>query len=312
MSTIDFVDRWRATGAITSEQHATLGALARKDRFSVFIELTALLYLGVIAFVGGLGWTVRTHFANIGDAAILVPLTVLLSGCLWYCFSRATAYSPERVEPPTLAFDYVLYLACLVFAVELGYVEFRFHLMRESWDGYLLASALLFLALAYRFDNRFVLSLALSSLAGWFGVRFSRFGLRLGIREYALVYGALAAFAGVRTTRAGIKAHFLDTYLHVAANAVFVALVSGVMSREQEPAWLLGLLGASGLAIERGVRHKRFAFVLYGVIYGYVGLSARVLRSIDGDTARLAYLVISGVAVVASLVVVSRRFGREE
>lgn len=312
MSVIDFVDRWRLAGAITSEQHAALGALARRQRFSVFIELNAFLYLGVVAFVGGLGWTVHSYFTNLGDAAILAPLTAVLACSLWYCFSRATPYSLEAVEPPTFAFDYVLYLACLVLAVELGYVEIRFHLMRENWDAYLLASSFVFAALAYRFDNRFVLSLALSSLAGWFGVRFSYFGLHLGIREYALVYGAIVAFAGVWTTRAGIKAHFLDTYLHVAANAVFVALVSGVMSREQEPAWLLGLLAASGVAIQQGVRFRRFAFVLYGVVYGYVGLSARILRSIDGETAGLAYLVASGLVVVGALVAVSRRFGREE
>jgi hypothetical protein len=309
---IDFVDRWRVTGAISSEQHAVLGALARNDRISVFVELNALLYLGIVTFIGGLGWTVHTYFTNLGDAAILVPLTALCSGCLWYCFSRGAAYSPDQVASPTFAVDYVLYLACLVFAVELGYVEFRFHLMRENWDGYLLISALTFFALAYRFDNRFVLSLALSTLAGWFGVRLSYLGVHFSLREYALAFGVVVALAGFAISCSRIKTHFLETYLHIAANAVFVALVSGVISGEFEPVWLLGLLGASGLAIERGVRFRRFAFVLYGVGYGYVGITARVLHSVTGDTATLTYIVISAVAVVGALVAVSRFFGREE
>ncbi len=63
----------------------------------------------------------------------------------------------------------MLYLGSLTWSVELGYIESRFHLLSGQWDLYLLATAVLFFFLAYRFDNRFVLSLALSSLAGWFG-----------------------------------------------------------------------------------------------------------------------------------------------
>jgi hypothetical protein len=299
--------------AITGDQYVALGALARQDPFSIFIELNALLYLGVLALVGGLGWTVQTYFTNLGDAAILAALTTLLAACLYYCVSRTSAYSPEQVPAPTLAFDYVLYLGCLVFAVELGYVEFRFQLLRANWDGYLLASAFVFFALAYRFDNRFVLSLALSSLAGWFGVRFSSFDvLHLGVREYVLAYGLLVAFAGVSITRTRIKAHFLETYLHVAANAVLAALVSGVVDGTPRWFWLLALLAASGLTVERGVLFRRFTFVLYGVIYGYIGISVQILRGVSIDALWLAYVVASGALVVLLLVVVSRRFGREE
>jgi hypothetical protein len=306
------LDRWQVAGAISGEQYVALRSLARKERFSVFLELNALLYLGVVAFIGGLGWTVHTYFTQLGDAAILAPLTAALAGCLWYSFSRGAPYSSEQVASPTFAFDYVLYLACLIFAVELGYVEFRFHLLKENWDGYLLASAVAYVALAYRFDNRFVLSLALSSLAGWFGVRLSYVSLHLGVREYALAYGVLVAFAGFSIRRAGIKAHFFDTYLHVAANAVFVALVSGVNSREMQPLWFVALLGASTLAIHRGVRFKRFAFVLYGAIYGYAGLTAEMFHRLSGDKEILTYLVASAAVVVVSLVAVSRQFGREE
>lgn len=305
--------QWRTRDAITAEQYVALGALARQDPFSLFVELNALLYLGVIALVGGLGWTVQTYFTNLGDAAILAALTAILAACLYYCVSRTPAYSPEQVPAPTLAFDYVLYLGCLVFAVELGYVEFRFQLLKASWDAYLLASAFAFFALAYRFDNRFVLSLALSSLAGWFGVRLSSFSLfHLGVREYALAYGILVAFAGVSISRTRIKAHFLETYLHVAANAVLAALVSGVVDGNPRWFWPLALLAASGVAAERGVRFRRFTFVLYGVIYGYIGISVQILRGISSDTLWLAYIVASGALVVLMLVVVSRRFGREE
>ena len=132
MSTVERLQQWRDNGAITSAQFDAIAAIVRKERFSIFVELHALLYLGVLSFVAGLGWTVQKYFASLGDAAILIGLSTLLALSLYYCFSRAPAWSNARVESPNLAFDYVLYLACLVFAAELGYIESRFQLLGDN------------------------------------------------------------------------------------------------------------------------------------------------------------------------------------
>ena len=77
--------------------------------------------------------------------------------------------------------------------------------------------------------------------------------------------------------------------------------------------WLIALLAACAVAIERGIRFHRFAFVVYGVVYGYVGVTTRVLRPVlfRSETLVLAYFVLSGGAVVVALVLLARRFGRE-
>src|SRR5260221_11868725 len=284
MTTLQQLERWRSTGAITAEQHAAISAIVRKDRLSVFLELNALLYLGVVLFAYGLGWTVYAHFTSLGDITVVLTLAALIVGCFAYCFGRAASYAPERIDSPTFAFDYVLYLGCLAFGVELGFVEFRFHVLREQWDLYLLGSAILYFILSYRFDNRFVLSLALSTLAGLFGWRFSMRGIHVAgsTRGDGLMYGVLVAAAGWWTRRLGLKAHFFETYLHVAANAALAALVSGVMAGERKEAWFAALSIAAAVAIERGIRHRHFAFVAYGAVYGYVGLSAEILPHLHG------------------------------
>ena len=72
------------------------------------------------------------------------------------------------------------------------------------------------------------------------------------------------------------------------------------------------LLILSAAAIYLGVRYGRFAFVAYGTLYGYVGLSARLLSAIGGPTLALIYFVVTGSIVVIALVVLARRFGRDE
>ena len=74
----------------------------------------------------------------------------------------------------------------------------------------------------------------------------------------------------------------------------------------------MALLGLAGLAIAGGVRFRHFAFVVYGILYGYVGLSARLLRGVDSFSAAMAYVAISSTIVIVSLVMLARRFGREE
>ncbi len=315
MSVLSRLEQWKSTGAISSAQSDLLSALVRNDRFSVFVELNTLLYLGVLSFVAGVGWMVATYSARLGDAAILSSLAFVFGWSLYYCFARALPYSHHRVEHPGLAFDYVLYLGCLVFAIDLGYLDARVHPFQHDWDNSLLLASAVFFALAYRFDNRFVLSLALSSLAGWFGVRVSRFGLVPGgsLRVYALAYGGVVAGAGTSLYFAGIKKHFLEAYLHIAANVLFMALLSGIGSRDSDGlVYLLGLLGLAALAIVEGVRFRRFAFVVYGVLFGYAGISFRMLRDIGSFTSALAYLVVSGTIVIVTLVLVARRFGRDE
>jgi len=315
MKTVERLKRWKETGAITGAQFDTIAAVVRKDRFSVFIELNVLLYLGVLFFIGGLAWTIQTYFASLGDAAIIVGLSAILAASLYYCFSRAAAYSNRQVESPNIGFDYVLYLACLVLASELAYIESRFQLLQENRDYYLLFSAFLYFVFAYRFDNRLVLSLALSTLAAWFGLKISRFGLdSIGsVRAAAIGYGVVVAGAGAWLSRQGIKKHFLEAYLHIAANVLFIAFLSGVLEKERLSFYFLGLLAVSAASIGAGIRFRRFAFLVYGTIYGYIGISAEVLLRVAPDLiGALVYFLISGAFVIILIVVLARGTGRYE
>jgi hypothetical protein len=162
MTILARLQQWKQQSKISPEQHAHLAGLSRGEPFSLFLELNVLLYAGVMAFVAGLGWTVSTWSEQLGDVLVLTVLSTILAACFWYCFSRAPAWSPAETAAPNPIFDYVLYLGSLVWSVELVYVEKRFNVLSGRLDFPLLATAVLFFFLAYRFDNRFVLSLALS------------------------------------------------------------------------------------------------------------------------------------------------------
>ena len=312
MTTIERLEAWRDAGVITDAQHVTLSEIVRRGRFSLFVELNAILYIGVISLVAGIGWTFRDYVASLGDAAILSILALLMTLSFGYCFLKAPRYANDQTESPSFAFDYVLYFACLVLSATLAFIETRFAIF-HGWDTHLLIAALVFGILAYRFDNRFVLSLALSTLAAFLG-------LKLGfetldderLRVAGVLYGAFLIGIGVLLKRLAIKPHFFDVYLQLGANVVLLATASGVLDGDARWVYLLALLILSALSIYLGIHFKRFAFVAYGTLFGYAGLSIRLLDAMDGATMALTYFVITGALVVGALVVIARRFGRDE
>ena len=212
-----------------------------------------------------------------------------------------------------MAFDYVLYFACLVLSATLAFIETRFAVF-HGWDTHLLIAALAFGGLAYRFDNRFVLSLALSTLAGYLGLKISDFDTldTDRLRFAGFLYGAFLIGIGALLHQRRIKAHFLDVYVQLGANALLMAAISGVLERDNGWAYLVVLLALAATSIYLGVRYRRFAFVAYGTLYGYAGLSIRLLDVMGGITIGLAYFVVTGSIVVILLVVLARRFGRDE
>jgi len=306
------LEQWKKQSTISPEQHARLAGLVRGEPFSVFLELNFLLYAGVLAFVGGLGWTVSTWSRQLGDVLVLTILSTILFASFWYCFSRAPAWSPAETPAPSPIFDYVLYLGSLVWSLELAYLENRFHVLSGQLDLYLLATAGLFFFLAYRFDNRFVLSLGLSSLAGWFGLTLSRWPALqdAAYRRGALLYSLLVGVGGALLQRRGLKPHFLGTYLNIAANVLFFALLSGVFIRQGYGVWSLALLIACGASLAWGLARRQFAFVAYAAVYGYVGVSSLFLRGVNDETAIMGYFVVTGIAMLVLLVLIGRRFGK--
>jgi hypothetical protein len=313
MTIVGRLDQWKQQGKISPEQCARLAGLARREPFSLFLELNILLYAGVVAFVTGLGWTVSTWSDRLGDVLVLTVLSAILSACLWYCFSRAPVWSPAETPAPSPIFDYVLYLGSLVWSVELTYLETRLHVLSGRSELDLLATAVLFFFLAYRFDNRFVLSLGLSSLAGGFGLSISHWSANqdpVTYRQYALLYCLLVGTVGAILQRRAVKPHFFGTYLNVVANVLFWALLSGVFEREGYGLWVFALFIACAASLAWGLRQQQFAFIAYAAVYGYVGVSSMLLRSVNDETAVLGYFVVTGIAMLVLLVMIGRRFGR--
>ena len=312
MKTITLLTDLNRQGILTDEQLHALSDIHLKKRFSLHRELKACIYVGVLFILTGLGFTIKQYYTHLGDIAIVGSLSTFAMAAFIYCFMKGNAYSSEAVESPHMAFDYVLFFGCTVYSLDIAYIETQFHILEDLWVNYLLMSAALFFYLAYRFDNRLVLSLALSTLAAWFGFKLSDnfIHFREYHRLYAITYAVIVFVAGSGLHRFAIKRHFLDIFLNFAAHFLFIAIISGIGHYKVFSLYFPALALCCTIAVIYALRAKRFLYLLYAILYGYVGLSIVVIDIFKyaGDGILFIYFIFSSLAVVWLIYSLSRKF----
>lgn len=301
---------------LTSEQAALLRRIYGRELFSVHWELRLLLYGGILILTTGLGLLVAKHFSSIGHLTLLAVIAMGCAACFAYCLRQGGCFSPESLATPDAAYDYILLLGCLLLGTLQGYLEFRYQLLAQYWNWWLLASALIYLFCAHYFDNRLVLSLALSTLGAWLGVKTGKLGMGFwdgALRDNALFFGALVVAAGATQARLRWKRHFLPVHLHLGVNVLLVALVVGVGSHAAGSAYLAGLLLTGGGSAFYALRARSFAFLLYAVLYGYVGITIFILDHGHWRTEGIIlYFLVSAATLLTALAFLHRRFRSAE
>lgn len=279
--------------------------------FPVHQELRFFLYAGILLIIAGAGLTVKQYFVDLGDAAIISALTLCSLAAFIYCFTKGSSYEKSEVASPNIAFDYILFFGCAFYSMDIAYIETQYHVLGNFWENYLLASIALFFFLAYRFDNRLVLSLALSTLAAWFGFTLSLYRLNLEnyYRLYAIAYALIVLCCGIITYRVSVKKHFLDIYLNFAVHFLCIALVSGVAEYKILSLYFPALLAACAALAFYSIKVRKFLYMLYAVIYGYIGISIVVVDQIHRQTLLLfTYFIITSIFVIVLIFRLSRRF----
>lgn len=309
------VETLRAEGVLAGEQAARLLRTARGGLVSVRPELRAALYVGVLLLVSGVGLFLRERLDSLGPLTVAGLVGLGAGACLAWAWRRSAPFSWGEAAPEHAAFDYVLLLGALLAAADLAYVEAQTRLLGPAWPWHLLVVAVFYALLAFRFDSKMLLSLALASFAAWRGLALSLPRMTLGadeaarLRWEALATGFFFTAVGVVSARRGRKAHFEDVWVNGGVLLVFGGLLSGVFgSRLDWGVWLLALLAAAALVGALAWRAKRTLPFAQAVLAAYLGLLRGVFSGGGGDTAgRMLLAALLGCAALATIFLAHRR-----
>jgi hypothetical protein len=305
----------RTRRVLSEPQAAPLLRWARGEVVSLHWELRAALYAGVLLATTGVGLFLKDNQERVGPAAIASLLGLCAGTCLLYVLRRSPPFSWQATPTPLIAVDYVLLLGVLILGSDIAYVETQFRWLGPNWPLHLLFVSLLYLAVAYRFDSRAVLSLALSSFAAWRGVaaalpflgRSGNFGPT--VRANALACGMLFVGVGILTARTRLKAHFEGVWVTLGLLLFFGGLLSGVFQGDASdwPLWEIPLALCAGVVIAVAYRLRRPVDFAVGALAAYLGALRWLGEALDVSTAFFFTVGFSSLALIVLLVRAQRR-----
>ncbi|MCU0431171.1 MAG: DUF2157 domain-containing protein [Cytophagaceae bacterium] len=259
--------------------------LAKKP-ISVHWEFRTVLYLGVTLFSTGIGFLIYEHIDTIGHSVLIGLLSLLCVACLAYCFKKASPFHWLETANSQAWTDYILLLGCLLLLSVEGYLQYQYQVFGERYGLATMIPAFLFLFLAYRFDHKGVLSMAITGLAAWLGIATSPYQWdAIDTENLSTLYTALAlgavlsgvAFYSLKTSR---KPHFFFTYLNFGVHIFFIACLSASLMTSWYPVYALLAAAASiGLLLYARKEHQHY-FFLIAMVYGYIALSILFFRLI--------------------------------
>ena len=279
-------NKWLEDSLINKDQFEKMSAIRSGKIFSIFWELQFALYIGVLLLTAGLGILIYKYIGSIGHIFAIFLMIGLTSWLFYYIFNRAEKYTNNHMVVPNAYFDYFTLLAALLVSLTITYIEVQFEPFDAFWTYLPLIISAVYFFLAYRFDHKGVLALAIISLASFFGLNIQPDILDIdsmfNYHTYSytgIVLGLLLALGAFILARGDVKAHFKPIYMNFAAWLVFGGVLSGTIN--DGPISIIGFIGllVSAACIYYAWLEKSTWFVLYGVIAAYILITAMIIEA---------------------------------
>jgi hypothetical protein len=309
------IARLRAEKVLSDGQAAFFDRAARRQLVSVRLELSVLLYAGVLILTSGVGLLVKEHQREIGPVAVAIGVGLAAAVCLAWVIRKAAPFSWGEVQSPNVAFDYILLLGLLLFATDLAYVEVQFTVLGPNWTHHLLVVGVIYFVAAYLWDSRTLLGLALTTLAAWRGVSLSLVRGSLWtadagrLRWNAVALGMLYIGAATLSVRLKRKTHFEEVFASAGLLLLLGALVSGVLDdRSAWGLWLATLLPVATLVMWLSFGLGRSLYFVLGVAAAYIGLLRLIYEPFGSESGIPSLLAaLLGLGVLAFIFAAHRR-----
>lgn len=282
-------------------------ARQRREVFSVYPELRIAGWLGATLLAAAAGVLLKNNLERIGPLALAVLIGLAAAACYaWTWMRRARA---------SIIDDFVVLLGALLVSADVAFVESQFHLLGANWRHHLLILAVVHALGAYAYGSRMLLSLSISALAGWIGFdrdrKFDELAMPAFLTAAALIVWRAIDRLLPPTRNRQAPAFFSRTFEHFAANiALFGALT---LLADDEVQGGLILVAIAVTVILWGFRTRSEPFVLYGFVYGVIGLDALLIELLfSGERGAMFVIVLSMIGAVAALFVIHSRFQKRE
>jgi hypothetical protein len=294
------LERLQADNLLSPEEYQKLSHRFTSKLFSVHWELKIILYLGVMLLSTGLGILIYLNIDTIGHTAIVSIIGLASLACFAYAYRQRKPFTwLETISDHPFA-DYILLLGCLLFLTLEGYLQIQYNVFGNRYGLATLIPSILFFFIAYRFDHKGILSMAVTGLAGWLGLALTPidfwdqdFGSNRLIHT-GIVFGAVLAALSHFIVAKNLKKHFSFTYFNFGMQLLFVCALSAMFTTDDpfKTMYFILLAVLCFVAFWYARKEQSFYFLLLAAVYGYVGVTYLFVLLIDSMSSNIGDEII--------------------
>lgn len=279
---------------ITENQYQEIRTYRSLNIFSLNTELKLLLSLSVLMFTSGIGILIYDNIDSIGHIALLAILLVLICGCFYYCFKNSKGFQKTETTSESPFLEYIVLIANVLTCIFIGYLQFQYEVFGTHYGLATLIPTLVSFICAYYFDNKSVLTIAVTGLAAYVGLSVTpqdifndnnHFYSDQSLSFSAIMLGVLLILWTIYSFRINLKTHFAFIYLTFALHIISVASIANLPHHDWT--WLLFaafLAGSSYYFYKISHEQKAISIYVFMIIYAYIGFNIflfRIFENVD-------------------------------
>ena len=301
---------------ITENQYQEITAYRNLNIFSLNAELKLFLYLSVLLFTSGIGILIYNNIDSIGHIAILSLLLIIIVVCFYYCFKNSKGFQKRETTFEHPVVEYLALAGSILTCIFIGYLQFQYQPFGTNYRLATLIPTIVSFFCAYYFDNKSILTIAITGLAAFIGLSVTPQDLLNNSNFYqdqtlsysAIILGVLLILWTIYSSRIQLKTHFNLIYLTFALHIISIAAISSLFDYFEYGIWFLFLivLAASSFYFYK-ISHELKAISLYVfmIIYAYIGINiflVRIFDSINFSDVWVLFIMILPVYFIGSII----------
>ena len=272
---------------ITENQYQQIAAYQKLEVFSLHTELRLLIYFAVSLFCGGIGLFIANNIDTIGHTAVLSILFLCIIACYYFSYKNAPKFSWLKTDFENAIYEYVVLTAVILSGIFIGYLQFEFSVFGQNYSVATLLPTVVAFATAYYFDNKNVLSIAITGLIATIGLSISPRQLIEGEifnNEFLSVSAVILAIIllgwGIYSAKRHLKADFSPLYYQFSLHLMGIIGISN-MTENYWPLYAI-LLGTYFYYMIRLSLQTRSLFLfIFSIFYSYISLAIALYQIAD-------------------------------
>lgn len=269
---------------ITPEQFDQVQAYRNLNFFSLHTELKLFMYASVLLFTSGIGILIYKNIDSVGHVAILALLLLVTVFCFYFCFKNASGFKKQQTQFENPIFDYLILAAVLLCCIFVGYLQFQYAVFGTQYGlATIFPTAIAFFC-AYYFDNKSVLSIAITGLAAYIGLSVSPQSLLQNdfYENNTLSYSAISlsillVIWTIYSAKNDLKKHFSLVFLTFALHIFSIACINN-LSDGYWGIFTILMAGSCYYFYRTSYLIKSVSLFVFTLIYAYISISIMLFK----------------------------------